>query len=87
VVHNEATLVSAAPLGPTALIGLAGLLVMLFLGNEESEGGAAIGIVFSTILAIALGYVDRPTQWVSFKADIRPIAFHLDIFGALKWAH
>jgi AGZA family xanthine/uracil permease-like MFS transporter len=85
VVHNEATLVSAGPLGPTALIGLAGLLVMLFLEMKKVKGSLLIGIVFSTILAIALGYVDRPMQWVSFKADIRPIAFHLDIFGALKW--
>jgi AGZA family xanthine/uracil permease-like MFS transporter len=85
VVRNKDTLVSAGPLGPTVLIGLAGLLVMLFLEMKKVKGALLIGIVFSTILAIALGYVDRPTQWVSFKADIMPIAFHLDIFSALKW--
>jgi AGZA family xanthine/uracil permease-like MFS transporter len=36
-------------------------------------------------MAITFGDVDRPAQWVSFNVDIRPIAFHLDIFGALKW--
>jgi AGZA family xanthine/uracil permease-like MFS transporter len=85
IVHNEATLVSAGPLGPKTLIGLAGLLFMLFLEMKGIKGSLLIGIVFSTALAIAFGYVDRPAEWVSFKADIRPIAFHLDIFSALKW--
>jgi AGZA family xanthine/uracil permease-like MFS transporter len=85
IVGNEATLVSAGPLGPKTLIGLAGLLVMLFLEMRGIKGSLLIGIVFSTALAIAFGYVDRPGQWISFKADIRPIALHLDIFGALKW--
>ena len=49
------------------------------------KGSLLIGIVFSTLLAIAFGYVDRPGQWISFDVDIRPIAFKLDIFGALKW--
>jgi AGZA family xanthine/uracil permease-like MFS transporter len=85
VVKNEATLVSAGPLGPTTLIGLAGLLVMLFLEMKGIKGSLLIGIVFSTLVAIAFGFIDKPGQWMSFGVDIRPIAFHLDIFGALKW--
>jgi len=85
IVHNEATLVSAGPLGPKTLIGLAGLLFMLFLEMRGIKGSLLIGIVFSTLLAIAFGYVNKPGQWVSFGVDIRPIAFHLDIFSALKW--
>jgi AGZA family xanthine/uracil permease-like MFS transporter len=85
IVHNEATLVSAGPLGPKTLIGLAGLLFMLFLEMKGVKGSLLIGIVFSTLIAIAFGYVNRPEKWVSFGVDIRPIAFHLDIFSALKW--
>jgi len=85
IVHNEATLVSAGPLGPKTLIGLAGLLFMLFLEMKKVKGALLIGIIFSTLLAIAFGYVDRPQNWISFNIDIRPIAFHLDILGALKW--
>jgi AGZA family xanthine/uracil permease-like MFS transporter len=85
IVHNEATLVSAGPLGVKTLIGLAGLLFMLFLEMKGVKGSLLIGIVFSTLIAIAFGYVDKPGQWVSFGVDIRPIAFHLDIFSALKW--
>ena len=85
IVRNDATLVSAGPLGVKTLIGLAGLLFMLFFEMKGIKGSLLIGIAFSTLLAIAFGYVDRPVRWVSFDVDITPIAFHLDIFGALKW--
>ncbi|MGA2679959.1 MAG: NCS2 family permease [Sedimentisphaerales bacterium] len=85
IVKNDSTLVSAGPLGATTLIGLAGLLFMLFFEMKGIKGSLLIGIAVSTLLAIAFGYVDRPMRWVSFDVDIRPIAFHLDIFGALKW--
>jgi AGZA family xanthine/uracil permease-like MFS transporter len=48
------------------------------------KGSLLIGIIFLRLIAITFGYVDRPA-WISFDVDIRPIAFHLDIFGALKW--
>lgn len=84
IVHSEATLVSAGPLGPRTLIGLAGLLVMLFLEMKGIKGALLIGIAFSTILAAVFGYVDRPANWISLGVDIRPIALHLDIPSALK---
>jgi AGZA family xanthine/uracil permease-like MFS transporter len=55
IVHNEATLVSAGPLGPKTLIGLAGLLLMLFLEMKRVKGALLIGIIFSTFLAIVFG--------------------------------
>jgi AGZA family xanthine/uracil permease-like MFS transporter len=85
VVRNEATLVSAGPLGAKTLMGLAGLLFMLFFEMRGIKGSLLIGIVFSTLLAITFGYVEKPAQWVSLAMDIRPIALHLDIFSALKW--
>ena len=85
IVKNDSTLVSAGPLGATTLIGLAGLLFMLVFEMRGIKGSLLIGIAFSTLMAIAFGYVDKPMRWVSFDVDIRPIALHLDIFGALKW--
>ncbi len=85
IVNNEATLVSAGPMGAETLIGLAGLLMMLFLEMKRIKGALLTGIVFSTLLAIAFGYVERPAQMLSFHADIRPIVLHLNIPGALKW--
>jgi AGZA family xanthine/uracil permease-like MFS transporter len=86
IVKNEATLVSAGPVTGTVAIGLAGLLMMVFLEIRKIKGALLIGIVFSTLLAVAFGYVERPTSLVSFSFDIRPVAFQLDILGALKWS-
>ncbi len=86
IVKNEATLVSAGPITPTVAIGLAGLLMMAFLEIRKIKGSLLIGIVFSTFLALAFGYVQKPASLVSFSFDIRPVAFQLDILGALKWS-
>ena len=86
VVDNEATLVSAGRLGPTVLIGLCGLLVMLFLETKKIKGALLIGIMFSTALAAVLGYIEKPAQILSLHFDIRALALKLDILGALKWS-
>jgi len=86
IVNNEETLVSAGPLTGKVLIGLAGLLLMAFLAIRRIKGSLLIGIMFSTGLALAFGYVDKPAQLISFSFDIGPVAFKLDILGALKWS-
>jgi AGZA family xanthine/uracil permease-like MFS transporter len=86
IIKNEQTLVSAGPLTPKALIGLAGLLVMAFLATKRVKGALLIGIIFATVVAAIFGYVERPANWFSFSFDIRPVAFRLDILGAFKWS-
>ncbi|MHC4075058.1 MAG: NCS2 family permease [Planctomycetota bacterium] len=85
VVNNEVTLVSAGPMGPTVLIGLAGLILMIFLEAKKITGSLLIGIVFSTLLAAIFGYTEKPTELISLHLDLSAVAFHLDIAGALKW--
>jgi AGZA family xanthine/uracil permease-like MFS transporter len=85
IVKNEATLVSAGPMTATVTIGLTGLLVMAFLEIRRIKGALLIGIAFSTLLAVAFGYVEKPASLVSFNFDIRPVAFRLDILGAFQW--
>jgi len=86
IVNNESTLVSAGPITGKVAIGLAGLLLMAFLEIRRIKGSLLIGIVFSTLLALVFGYVEKPTSLISFSFDIRPVAFQLDILGALKWS-
>jgi len=86
IVNSDETLVAAGPLTGTVLIGLAGLLVMAFLQVRKIKGALLIGILFSTVLAVIFGYVPRPTQILSSNLDISPVAFQLDILGALKWS-
>lgn len=87
IVKNDATLVSAGKINQTVLIGLAGLLVMLFLETKKISGSLLIGIIFSTVVAGIFGYIERPAAYISFNlVDIGKVAFHLDIMGALKWS-
>ncbi len=86
IVKNEATLVAAGPLTGTVAIGLGGLLLMVFLAMKKVKGALLVGMVFSTVLAMVTGYVGRPAHLVSLNFDIRPVAFQLDILGALKWS-
>jgi len=83
---SEATLVKAGELSPTVLIGLAGLVVMIFLEMMKIQGGLVIGIILSTILAGIFGYVDLPNSVVSLDLSMKAVAFKLDILGALKWS-
>ncbi len=84
IVKSEATLVTAGELTPTVLIGLAGLLTMIVLEMLKIRGSLIIGILFATILAMIFGDTKLPAGIFSFNIDISPIAFQLDIIGALK---
>ncbi|MFC1653147.1 NCS2 family permease [Planctomycetota bacterium] len=86
VVNNEFTLVSAGELTPSVLMGLAGLLLMIVFEMLKIKGGLLAGILLTTVLgAIFDPSVTLPERWVALEIDIRPVAFKLDIFGALKW--
>ena len=85
IVDNEATLVGAGPLNPNVLIGILGLLVMVYLEIKKVPGSLLVGIVIATIAALIFRRIELPGQYVSSNLDISPIAFKLNIIGALKW--
>ncbi len=85
IVDSPTTLVHAAPLNATILIGLAGLAVMIILEMKNVTGSLLFGIAFSTILAVIFGKANPPSQLISTKLSISDIALRLDIIGALKW--
>jgi len=86
IVKDPITFVSAGPLTLTVLIGLFGLLVMIFFEMKNISGGLVMGILASTILAMVFDKeVQMPQQLISLHLNIQTIAFQLDIFSALKW--
>lgn len=85
IVQNDITLVSSGPLTATILIGLVGLLVMLYLEMKKIKGALLAGIIASTILAAVFKKIQLPHQVISSHLDITTIAFKLDIISALKW--
>jgi AGZA family xanthine/uracil permease-like MFS transporter len=85
IVSDENTLVSAGPMTPTVLIGLLGLLVMVYMEIRKVTGSLLVGIVVATIAAILFKRIGLPEQYISSSLDVKPIAFKLNIIGALKW--
>jgi len=85
IVKDEITFVSAGPLTLTILIGLFGLLVMIYLETRKVSGALLIGIVAATILAAICKKIELPQQFISSHLNISAVAFKLDILNALKW--
>ncbi len=85
IVSNEATLVSAGPVTTTVLIGLLGLLVMVYLEIKKITGSLLAGIAIATVVSIIFRRVNLPDQYITSSIDVSPIAFKLNIIGALKW--
>ncbi|OHB56604.1 MAG: guanine permease [Planctomycetes bacterium RBG_13_44_8b] len=93
IIDNPVTLVQAGNLNLTIMLGLAGLIVMIFLEMKKIKGSLLVGIIFSTVLAILLnkflpadGKVKIPTSLMSADISIAAIALKLDIIGALRWS-
>jgi AGZA family xanthine/uracil permease-like MFS transporter len=85
VVKNEATLVGMGKFTPTVMIGLIGLLIMVVLELKKIKGPLLIGIFASTLIALIAGKIHFPQQILALNINLSPIAFKLDILGALKW--
>ena len=85
IVSNEATLVSAGPVTTTVLIGLLGLLVMVYLEIKKITGSLLAGIAIATVASIIFRRVNLPDQYITSSINVSPIAFKLNIIGALKW--
>ncbi|MHC4114852.1 MAG: NCS2 family permease [Planctomycetota bacterium] len=86
VVADEHTLVSAGALTSTVMIGLFGLLMMIFFEMKKISGGLIMGILASTVLAWLFKKIPMPQELISIHLDIEQIAFRLDILGALRWS-
>lgn len=85
VVDNPATLVSIGPLTCPVLIGLGALLLITILELRKVKGSILIGIAVAAIVGAILGEVAMPDAAVSAPPSLAPIAFKLDVFGALRW--
>ncbi len=85
IVSDKNTLVTAGPVTLTVLIGLLGLFVMVYLEIRRVTGALLWGIVVATLAAIVFRQIGLPEQYISSSLDVSPVAFKLNIIGALKW--
>ncbi len=85
IVVHPATLVSLGKLTTPVLLGLAGVLTIGILEVKKIKGSILIGIILTTVLGVIFGEVSMPDTLISKPHSIMPIAFKLDIVGALKF--
>lgn len=89
IIDNPATLVGLGPINRPALLGLVGLLLAILLEIRKVRGALLFSILAVTALAIFSGETNLPQTLVSLPPSPAPIAFQLDIIGALNlsfWA-
>lgn len=69
---------------PKALLALVGLFITGALLARKTPGGILLGILFTAAIGIPMGITKLPEAFFAMPASIEPIAFKLDILGALK---
>ncbi len=84
IVDHPAKLVTLGAFTPEVLIGLFGLFLTIALFLRGINAAILIGIVVATLLGFAFGLVNLPAAGMAFNLDISPVAFQLDIMGALE---
>lgn len=84
VVDNPATLVSMGPLTTPVILGLVGLIIITVLEIKKVKGSLLIGIVTTTVLGVIFNVVELPNAIISMPPSMAPIAFKLDLAGALQ---
>jgi len=89
IVKNDAVLVGLGAMSKTVLLGLLGLLLIVILEIRKIKGSILIGILATALLGMVMKISPFPGGLVSMPPSMAPIAFKLDIVGALKvslWA-
>lgn len=84
IVADPATLVALGKFTLPVVLSVLGLILMAIFDMKKIRGGILISIIIITILGIILGLVSMPEAVVSMPPSIAPIAFKLNIWGALK---
>jgi len=84
IVDHPAKLVTLGAFTPEVLIGLFGLFLTIGLFLRGFNAAILVGILVATLLGFAFGLVVFPAKGMAFNLDISPVAFQLDIMGALE---
>ncbi len=71
---------------PETLMGVIGVLILLFLSARRIQGAFIIGIMMCAALGWIFHLTPMPKQLVSMPADFSAIFMQLDVKGALKFS-
>jgi len=90
IVKDDAVLVGLGTMSESVLLGLAGLLLIIILEIRNVKGSILIGILATALVGMIFKLSPFPTGVMDMPPSMAPIAFKLDIMGALKvslWAN
>ena len=90
IVRSDAVLVGLGTMNKTVLLGLVGLLLIVILEIKKIKGSILIGILATALAGMALKLSPFPGGLMAMPPSMAPVAFKLDIMGALKvslWAN
>lgn len=84
VIANPAVLVGVGNFkNPNVLLGVLGLVLVFAFYSWRLKGAFILAVVTTAIVAWIAGIAPYPTEFFSMPASVSPIAFELDIKGAL----
>jgi adenine/guanine/hypoxanthine permease len=89
IVKSDAVLVQLGSFSPAVILGMGGLLLAIILEIRRIRGAILLAIIATTVVGILVGQAPLPTGIIATPPSLGPIAFQLDILGALKislWA-
>ncbi|WP_067487532.1 NCS2 family permease [Actinomadura hibisca] len=66
------------------LLAIAGLVLVTALSARKVPGALLITMVVLTVAAVPLGVAELPDSWFELPAGLGPIAFEVDVWGALQ---
>lgn len=84
IVNHDAVLVGLGSFSPKVLLGLIGLLLAVILEIRRVRGAILIAILMTALLGMMCGLSSFPDGIVALPPSMAPIAFQLDIIGALQ---
>jgi len=85
IVDNPATFVSIGKFTTPVLIGLFSLFLIVTLEIRKIKGSILFGVLAAFLLGCLFGEVEMPDELISTPPSLEPIAFKLNVFGALRW--
>lgn len=84
VIANPAVLVGVGNFkNPNVLLGVLGLVLVFAFYSWRLKGAFILAVVTTAVVAWISGIAAYPTEFFSMPASVAPIAFELDIKGAL----
>jgi len=84
IVKSDAVLVQLGSFSPAVMLGLGGLILAVILEIRRVRGAILLAIIATTLVGILVGQAPLPEGVIAAPPSLAPLAFRLDILGALK---